>query len=144
MADDLKTRSVEDYFQESLKDLTFDEVSLMPHCQSIGGKIAKWARYLYEETRVLDYGKQTHSCLYKSLYHKFRFGDSELSNLKVDKKELDTYIDAEPSMKECKIKLRNQEEKCKFIQSVIDALKNQSFVINNMVKFLIYKAGGDA
>lgn len=141
--EDLKTRTTEDYFQESVRDLTFDEINLMEHCRSIGPKIAKWARYLYEESRVVEYGKQTYAVLYKKAFHKYRFEESEISQYKVDKKDIDIYIEADKAIKDCKIMLKAQEEKCKFLQSVIDALKNQSFLVNNMVKFLIYRSGAD-
>ena len=141
---ELKTRSIEDYYNESLNALTFDEVTLQAFQQQVGVKIARWSKYLYDEERVLEYGKNVYSCVYKKVWHNLMFGEkSEIADYKVDKKNLNIYIDADKSIKEAKTAVHDQEEKCKFIQNVIDALKNQSFILNNYVKHLIWKSGGE-
>lgn len=137
-----KAKTLDEYFQESISDLQYNEATIQNFILSIGPKMSKWARYLYEENIIAEQCEQLYKSIYKKYFHQYMYEPKEdIANLKIEKKFLEKYIENEKDVKEARLLLVSQQEKCKFIQSMIDTLKNQSFLINSYVKHILYQAG---
>jgi hypothetical protein len=137
-------RTAEDYFQEALVDLKFDETTIQEYMISLGRKRMKWGRYIYNEERNTKMGEQALASIYKKWFHYYMYGDkTSKEDIKIDKKFIDIYIKAQDDYKSCELKLAEQKNKEKFLNDVAKNLEQQTFVVNNFIKHLLYQAGGN-
>ena len=139
-----KAKILDEYFQESVKDLQYTEANVQEFILSIGPKLSKWARYLYEENVILEQCEQLYKSIFKKYFHQYMYEPKDdIANIKLDKKYVERYVENEKDVKEARLLVVSQQEKCKFIQSMIDTLKNQSFLLNAYIKHLLWQAGND-
>ena len=138
-------RSEEDYYQESIADLAFDGNNVQEFMFKVGTKRAKWASYKYHEEQILEQAKQAYSTIYKNVFHRYMYEPKEdLENIKIEKKNLSVYIEADPEVKKARLAVVTQENKIKFLDGIIDIFGSTSFIINNYIKHLIWQSGNDS
>ena len=137
-------RSEEDYYQESIADLSFNEANVQQFMFKVGTNRAKWASYKYHEEQILEQAKQAYNTIYKNVFHRYMYEPKEdLENIKIEKKNISIYIEADNEVKKARLAVVTQENKIKFLERILDIFDSSSFTINNYIKHLIWQSGND-
>ena len=130
--------TVDEYEQEAIRDLTVDVTKLEDYAKGLGLSRAKWARYLFNEETILSEAEEKLAELYRERWHYYVY---EYAEAKIEKKHIDTYIHGDKTFKEAEKMVKKQKSKVKMVEQMIAALDKQSFVVNTILKHMMWESG---
>jgi hypothetical protein len=128
---------IEKFEKEARSDLEFDETDVHVYSARLGSIKLKWLKYFYDESLVLSEYEGICDSLYSKIYFKAKYESDKI----YEKKDLDIIVSGDKKYIEAKKLLNKQNQKVKFIEEMMKILENQSFLINNLTKILIYRDG---
>jgi hypothetical protein len=123
--------------KEAREDLEFDETTAHLYSIKLGAIKLKWLKYLYEESLLLEEYRGMVDSMFKKIYVKLKYDSEQI----YEKKDLDIIVSGDEKYIEAKKLLNKQGQKVKFIEDMMKVLENQSFLLNNLTKLLLYKSG---
>lgn len=128
---------IQEYEQEARKDFEVEITTINSYCLRMGYILSKWSRYLYNEEMFLNDIESELSAIYKSRLYYYSYEAPE----KIDKKQLDSFVNGDPEYVEKKRELKAQQNLVNFVNNILKALSNQSYYINNCIKHLEWQEG---
>ena len=140
----MSNNTIKFYEESAEKDLTCPKIGNKPNISSyaiqLGLLRAKWAKYLYLEESLLNEYQQDLNTVYADKYMYFNY-DYEYN---VDKKDIPILIKRDEKYKSAEKLVKEQEQKIKFINEVLNALNSQSFYLNTAMKHILWQSGETA
>lgn len=131
---------VEEYEQEAMNDLNMsgvDSSSFRSYVMSLGFKRIKWGKYLYEEECISSVMEDSLKELYRKKFHYYTYE----YEVKLDKKNIDIYIQGDDEYLKLNRLYKKQKSKEKLVSQILDAIDKQSFTTSNVLKHLIWESG---
>lgn len=129
-------------------DLKIDRSQLTEASIDTPMLINKYYMIYIEEGRILKILEQKILELYKDKYDYYlhlappETYTKKPFNRKVLKSDVDMYISADSDFIDLNNKIENQKFKVKYLEEIIKQLNSRSFLISNIIKHEIFKAGG--
>ena len=127
--------TIDEYEAEAIEDLKFDVSDFQGYAKSLGMKRIKWSKYLFEEETLLSVAEDKLRELYRDKFHFYMYKYDEV---KLEKKNVETYIKGDPEYRSAEQIVSKQNSKMKFVGEIINALDRQSFACSNILKHLIW------
>lgn len=132
---------IDEYEKEAINDLSMDKVdteNFRNYVTSLGFKRVKWGKYLYDEECITSLIEDKLKELYRNKFHYYTYE----YDVKLDKKNIDIYIQGDEEYRELEKIYKKQQHKEKMVAQVLDAIDKQSFTANTILKHLIWESGG--
>jgi hypothetical protein len=130
--------NIKDLEEMAKADLEVSESCIEAYSMRLGAVKAKWLALLEDEKLVLAEMDGRLMQMRKKL-HKNLILNNEFQ---IAKNDIETYIKGDEKYSGAMIFKAAQECRVNFIEGVMNILANQSYLINNAVKMIIFKAGG--
>lgn len=130
------------------KDLTIDKTDLIGASIDTPIMANKYYCLLLDEKKVLNVMEQKLLSLYKETFEYYNgSADAEVYikrplGKKILKGEIDRYINADPTYQSFITKIKNLEEKVKYLDFLVKQFNNRGFTIKNMIDEKKFANGG--
>jgi hypothetical protein len=125
------------FAEEANEDLRFSEADVHLYAASLGRKKLKWLERLCREELELAKAEGYLNQIYKKLLHKLVYE----SDFIVDKKTVDKSIIGDDAYVKAKMIFDSQAQVVKFLSDLLKIMENQSFLVNNCVKMILFRNG---
>ena len=138
-------KRLNDYMAEEAEDFEIDRNHLTACLMRLPNLHSKWMRRLIDEQgrylRMEDARRKMFRRKHE-LYHTGRTRDGkETFDLEVRPNHLIWYIEADAEYSALLLKVDIQKKVVKYCEAVLDKVKNQNYVLRNIIEWERYKAG---
>jgi len=128
----MEVKSIDDYNNEAIRDCTFDTTNLEEYTIRLGKIKLKWGRYVYDESVELEKYRDELLHAKKKALHQYKYE----SDLKIQSKDLDTFVDADKEFREAQKKYNTQLKKIECVENFLKVISDQSFAISSVIKHI--------
>jgi len=118
--------------QKLLKDLEVNELFEAEYLLQLSIKISNWQYLLSKKAKEYHQHSTLKDEKYKELYMYYQFE----FDIKLDKKELGIFINADSEMRKIMFSLSDLEIQIKFIEGAIKDLESQQWALKNRLEYL--------
>jgi hypothetical protein len=141
---------LEDLMEQWKKDCAIDQTDLATESMKIPMLHAKYYEYYSKENLLLSKVEHDYRQLLKLKfeYYSGKMSDEEIQeygweqiDIKIVRKDIDIYIDADPDVVTMLLKIALQREKVEFLKDVIKSIHNRNFTIRAALDFIKWSSG---
>lgn len=133
----MKIKQLDYYSKEETADLEIDRNSLSSSLTKLPMLHSKWLRFYYEEQERLMHLEKKRRKLFRDK-HKYYFTQYEVE---LKPNQLIYYIESDKEYSELLFKYEVQKKIVEFVDTVLKKIKDQNFIITNIIKWEQYKLG---
>ena len=126
------SKTIDDYSNEAIRDCTFNTTNLEEYAIRLGKLKLKWGRYVYDESVELEKYRDELVQAKKKAVHNYKYD----SDLKIQSKDIDVFVDADKEYREAQKKYNTQLKKIECVENYLKIISDQSFAISSVIKHI--------
>lgn len=126
------SKTIDDYSNEAIRDCTFNTTNLEEYSIRLGKLKLKWGRYVYDESVELEKYRDELVQAKKKAVHNYKYD----SDLKIQSKDIDIFVDADKEYREAQKKYNTQLKKIECVENYLKIISDQSFAISSVIKHI--------
>lgn len=128
----MESKTIDDYNNEAIRDCTFDTTNIEEYTIRLGKIKLKWGRYVYDESLELEKCRDELLQAKKKALHQYKYE----SDLKIQGKDIDVFVDADKEFREAQKKYNIQLKKIECVENYLKVISDQSFAISSVIKHI--------
>jgi hypothetical protein len=133
----MRIKRLEEYLKQEAEDLQIDKNSLSKSLSNLPNLHSKWLRYYYEEQEKLLMIEKKRRKLFREKHEFYKFN----YEMQLKDNQLIYYIEADKEYTEILLKYDIQRKIVEFLDTVIKKIRDQNFIIRNLIEWERYKLG---